>query len=107
VTPGDGDDGEKKRSSIGGRLGARARRLSLRNEPHDTGQRRLFARTRHLDAQRSGAVHGAGDDLRARFLANRSGFARDHRLVHVAGARAHNAVRWNGGTGPNEPTTRS
>jgi hypothetical protein len=49
--------------AVGQRLGARARRLRLRDEAHDAGERRLLAGAGHLDRSEPCAVDRAGDDL--------------------------------------------
>jgi hypothetical protein len=59
----DRDEREEERRPVGQRLGPRARRLRLLDEPHDAGERGALAGARHLDAERALAVDRAGDDL--------------------------------------------
>ena len=88
----DRDDGQDERGAVSQGLRTRAGRLRLFDQPHDAGERGSLAGARHLDAQRAGAVDGAGDDLRALDLCDGNRFARDHRLVDVALAALHDAV---------------
>ena len=98
----DGDDREVERRPVRQGLGARARRLGLLDEPHDTRERGLVAGSRHLDTQRALSVDGAGDHPVARRLVHRLGLAGDHRFVDGAGPFLHDAVGGNARAGPDE-----
>ena len=77
-------DREPERRPVGERLRPRARRLRLRDQPHDAGERGLLPGAGDLDAQRAGAVHRPGDHRSSRVLRDGPRLARDHRLVDVA-----------------------
>ena len=58
-----GDVEEECGGPVGEGLGAGARLLRLRDEPLDTGERRLLADGRHADADRRVGRDGAGGDV--------------------------------------------
>ena len=82
------DAGDVVGQPLDGRLGA----LGLLDQADDLGERGVAADLGRLEAERAGAVEGGADDLVARALLHRDGFAGEHRLVHRRAPLEHHAV---------------
>ena len=87
----DGRD-EVGRDLVGQALDRRAGPPRLADHPDDLGQHRLGADAIGPHDQAAGPVDRAADDPVPRPLLDRDRLARDHRLVHRAGALDHDAV---------------